>query len=168
VKLLKPVLLSLLCAALLVLVNTGTTDAIQRNRAFHAEKLVREMAAPYAVTQSDEVYVLADDKAGAAGWVRPVTAEQGYNGPIKLLVAYLDTGVVLNVRVTEHRETPGLGDAIEPGVSDWILQFSGRQLAGTDWQVSPAGDIDGISGATITAKAVADAVRETLENELAP
>ena len=48
--------------------------------------------------------------------------------PIRLLVAVDRDGRVLGVRVTAHQETPGLGDDIEAGRSDWITRFDGRGL----------------------------------------
>lgn len=163
-KVLKPVALSLLCAAVLVMVNARTSDAIQENRTFHADKLVREMAGPYGLESQPGGYRLYADN-NPVGWIHPATTEHGYNGSIEMLVAHLDTGQVINVRVTTHRETPGLGDDIDLAVSSWILQFNGRSLQDTDWQLAPTGDIDGITGATITARAVTDAIRETLEDE---
>ena len=38
-------------------------------------------------------------------------------------------GALTGVRVVRHRETPGLGDAIDADKSKWILQFSGLSLA---------------------------------------
>lgn len=36
-------------------------------------------------------------------------------------------GTVLGTRVTEHHETPGLGDKIELRLSDWITHFAGKK-----------------------------------------
>ena len=41
------------------------------------------------------------------------TAPDGYSGAIHVLVGADFKGTVLGVRVTEHHETPGLGDKIE-------------------------------------------------------
>jgi electron transport complex protein RnfG len=94
-----------------------------------------------------------------------VIAENGYVGPIRLLVGIDARGKIIRVRTSEHRETPGLGDKIELGKSDWITQFDG---AGRDTEASwtlrqDGGELDHISGATITSRAVIAAVRATLE-----
>ena len=74
---------------------------------------------------------------------------------------------LLGVRVLEHRETPGLGDAIELKKSEWIHQFEGRSLvdpAPAGWQVAKdGGQFDQITAATITPRAVVGAVRRQLE-----
>lgn len=91
---------------------------------------------------------------------------RGYSGDIRLLVAADPNGQVLGVRVIEHRETPGLGDRIEVGRSDWIRQFTGRSLEDPPaerWAPDRrGGDFDTMTGATITADAVIGAVRAAL------
>lgn len=93
-------------------------------------------------------------------------APRGYNGPINLLVGVSVDGTVTGVRVTRHRETPGLGDAIEIGKSDWIEGFSAKTLdspALPDWRVSKdGGQFDSITGATVTPRVIVEAVRNTL------
>lgn len=94
-------------------------------------------------------------------------APDGYSGTIKLLVAIAYDGSLLGVRVTSHKETPGLGDAIEITRSNWIAGFSGRSLNNPDekgWHVKKDGGIfDQFTGATITPRAVVKAVHKSLE-----
>jgi electron transport complex protein RnfG len=93
-------------------------------------------------------------------------APDGYNGTIKLLVGIHYDGTLAGVRVINHRETPGLGDAIEAERSDWILGFSGHSLqqpAAEQWKVKKDGGVfDQFTGATITPRAVVKAVYNTL------
>jgi electron transport complex protein RnfG len=93
-------------------------------------------------------------------------APGGYSGPIRLLVGIGADGTVLGVRVTEHRETPGLGDAIETRKSDWIERFAGRSLGNPPperWKVrKDGGDFDQFTGATVTPRAIVGAVSSAL------
>ncbi|MEX9234865.1 electron transport complex subunit RsxG [Citrobacter werkmanii] len=102
-----------------------------------------------------------DDRPVAA--ILEATAPDGYSGAIQLLVGVDFTGTVLGTRVTEHHETPGLGDKIELRLSDWITHFSGKTIgAGNDahWAVKKdGGDFDQFTGATITPRAVVNAVK---------
>ena len=95
------------------------------------------------------------------------TAPDGYNGSIKLLVGIEFSGTLTGVRVLAHRETPGLGDAIEVSRSDWITQFRGRSLldsSGTEWNIKrDGGNFDRLTGATITTRAVVRAVYKCLQ-----
>jgi electron transport complex protein RnfG len=94
-------------------------------------------------------------------------APDGYSGSINLLVAIYYDGRIAGVRVTSHKETPGLGDAIEPEKSDWIHNFRGKSQSNPDtegWQVRKDGGIfDQFTGATITPRAVVKAVHNTLK-----
>lgn len=93
-------------------------------------------------------------------------APRGYGGPIGLLVGTDAQAVVSGVRVTFHRETPGLGDPIEARRSDWMDGFRGRSLADpvpAGWRVRrDGGEFDQFTGATITPRAVVAAVARTL------
>lgn len=93
-------------------------------------------------------------------------APDGYSGTIRLLVGIAVDGRLTGVRVTSHRETPGLGDGIEAARSDWILGFNGRSLDDPPrarWTVRrDGGDFDQFTGATITPRAVVKAVRNAL------
>ncbi|XBS67987.1 RnfABCDGE type electron transport complex subunit G [Acerihabitans sp. KWT182] len=79
---------------------------------------------------------------------------QGYGGPIHLLTGIAADGTITGVRVISHKETPGLGDAIELSRSPWILSFNGkslRNLTEQQWHVKKdGGQFDAFTGATIT------------------
>lgn len=108
--------------------------------------------------------VFADNAPVAALFI--VKAMNGFSGPIRLLIGVDAHGSVTGVRVLQHRETPGLGDAIEASKSDWILQFAGRSLGdppAAEWAIERDGGVyDQLTGASITPRAVIDAIKETL------
>ena len=95
-----------------------------------------------------------------------VIAPDGYNGPIRLLVAIDDSAQIIGVRVVRQNETPGLGDNIEIEKSNWLHEFDRRSLMDPLeklWHVKKDGGIfDQFSGATITPRAVVKAVHKTL------
>lgn len=109
-----------------------------------------------------KIYIALKDNA-PQGAVIETTAPDGYSGAIQLLVGVDFAGTVLGVRVTEHHETPGLGDKIELRLSDWITRFTGKVIHGADdarWAVKKdGGDFDQFTGATITPRAVVNAVK---------
>ncbi|MGB1310784.1 MAG: electron transport complex subunit RsxG, partial [Leucothrix sp.] len=103
----------------------------------------------------------------AVAKVFEVTSLEGYSGAIRLLVGVnIADNSLLGVRVTAHKETPGLGDKIETNKSDWMLQFAGKSLNNPSfeqWRVKKEGGaFDQFTGATITPRAVVNAVREVL------
>ena len=94
-------------------------------------------------------------------------APDGYNGDIKLLIGIKHDGTITGVRVIGHRETPGLGDAIETRRSDWILTFDGHSINNPEkksWKVKrDGGYFDQFTGATITPRAVVKAIAKALQ-----
>lgn len=94
-------------------------------------------------------------------------APDGYSGTIRLLIAVTPDGTVLGTRTVSHHETPGLGDFIDAGKSDWMQRFTGKSLgnpAAARWRVrKDGGDFDQYTGATITSRAVVGTVGRTLE-----
>ena len=93
-------------------------------------------------------------------------APSGYNGSIHLLVGVNTDGTLSGVRVVKHRETPGLGDVVEISRSNWILDFNDKSLNNPDdkgWKVKRDGGVfDQFTGATITPRAVVNAVHDAL------
>lgn len=93
-------------------------------------------------------------------------AMDGYNGRINLLAGIDTSGHLTGVRVTSHKETPGLGDGIEIERSNWISTFEGKSLQQPEigqWAVRRDGGVfDQMTGATITPRAVVNAVRRAL------
>lgn len=112
-----------------------------------------------------DVFVMSADGTPVAVVFASV-APQGYNAPIQLLVGVTPDGTVTGVRVVSHRETPGLGDRIEITRSPWIERFDGTSLEMPPrelWAVTKDdGAFDALTGATVTSRAVVNAVRDTL------
>ncbi len=96
----------------------------------------------------------------------PAIAPDGYSGKIRLLVAIYAHGDIAGIRVLSHKETPGLGDAIELEKSPWLLDFNHKSLLSTNdtaWHVKKdKGIFDQFTGATITPRAVVKAVHNAL------
>lgn len=90
------------------------------------------------------------------------TSHAGYNGKIVLLVAISPAGKVIEIRVIEHNETPGLGDKMELKNSSWILSLRNATL-NNNWDVKKhGGDFDSWSGATITPRAIVKQTEQAL------
>jgi len=99
-------------------------------------------------------------------------APDGYAGKIRLIIAIRASGEVAGVRVTQHKETPGLGDYVEikkdkNKARPWITQFNSMSLAKVtdkDWKVKKdGGQIDYHAGATVTPRAVSKAVFKAVQ-----
>ena len=106
------------------------------------------------------------------------SSRTGFGGELKVLVGLSPDNRILGVMVTEHTETPGLGtkatdrkaqkslwavlagkapeDAFPPNA--YLDAFTGRPAAGFSLDGDGDGQIQAVSGATISSKAVLDAV----------
>ncbi|MBK9021332.1 MAG: RnfABCDGE type electron transport complex subunit G [Sulfuritalea sp.] len=101
-----------------------------------------------------------------AALVLEAAAADGYSGRIGLIVAVGADGRLIALRVTSHKETPGLGDYIDPKKDrnkskPWITQFANLgfdSVPREKWRVKKdGGHFDQMTGATISARAVTNA-----------
>lgn len=92
-----------------------------------------------------------------------VVAKDGYGGDIVVLMGVDKEGKVTGIEIIRHLETPGLGANITR--KEWKDQFKGRSLAdGPRFAVKKdGGEIDQFSGATISPRAVVNAVKRGLK-----
>ena len=82
---------------------------------------------------------------------------KGYGGNITVMVAFTTDATVKQIKITEQAETAGLGSKIQSEAS-FQASFAGLPVA--DFTVN---DIDKISGATISSKAVTAAVNAAMD-----
>jgi electron transport complex protein RnfG len=82
----------------------------------------------------------------------------GFDGPVGVMVGFnLDTNKLVGMRVTTQTETPGVGSRSATD-NTFINQFKGMSI-NSEFKVKPdGGDIDALSGATITSRGVSAAV----------
>ncbi len=122
-----------------------------------------EMPAAISPPGADTIYIARRHGHPVAA-ILPVTAPNGYSGAIDMLVGVQRDGRIVAVRITKHRETPGLGDGIDRSRSDWVTQFDNRSLNNPEnWAVrKDGGSFDQLTGATITPRAVVKAVHGAL------
>ena len=89
-------------------------------------------------------------------------SDKGFSGKIEVMVGFLMDGTVNTYTVLSHRETPGLGTKITE--SKFRDQFVGLNPERDRFQVKQdGGDIDAITAATISSRAVVDAIARAYE-----
>ena len=108
----------------------------------------------YTATKGSEV----------VGYAVEAFDKNGFSGMVKIMVGMLPDGSVSKISVVEHKETPGLGDKIEPSKSDFSKQFEGKSSANMSMKVKKdGGDVDAITASTITSRAYCRAVEQAFE-----
>lgn len=185
-KVFIPVLITTtICAGLIISLHNASKDVIQKNKQQHILKATNGMfTVEYDNPVYDDyieinnpalsgdgsitrVYRARKDGTGMGVLYMPVVTK-GYNGPVSLAISISRDGHIMSARVIKQNESRGLGAEIDQNNSDWITQFYGLSLKDVPSQYwrfeSERGKFDVISGATITSRAVTDAIRETLEH----
>lgn len=161
-------LITLVCALLLGVVNQITEPKIAAN-----EKAALDAAMAEIIPDAtfEEVEVAAEFKTPAdknspaiilaskatkdgqdAGYCVEVQPK-GFGGALTLIVGINPDGTVAGAKVTKHAETPGLGAKAQQDPS-WISQFAGKSADGSLAVTKDGGDVNAITGATITSRAV--------------
>jgi electron transport complex protein RnfG len=107
---------------------------------------------------ADWLFYVARKGSRFAGTAFVTTSTKGYAGPITIMAGLNADDTVRKIRILSHQETPGLGAKITHEL--FVAQFDGKSIPNTRWAVrKDGGEIDGITGATISSRAVADAIR---------
>ncbi len=108
-------------------------------------------------TDSLEVYPARKGGELVASAVRTFSPK-GYGGEVWLMVGLDPKGKILTYAVLEHKETPGLGNKMT--TEKFKSQFKGKDPATFKLKVKKdGGDIDALTGATITSRAVGQALQ---------
>ena len=116
-------------------------------------------------TMINEAVIGMDADGKTVGTAVSVTSSEGYDGNITVSVGIAPDGTVNCISFTELHETPGKG--MLAADEEFISQFDNRNvtsfklLTGSAAEVSNG--IDCISGATVTSKAVVNAVNAALD-----
>ena len=90
----------------------------------------------------------------------------GYEGKIELMIAIDANGKLLGVKTLKQSETPGLGGKIADWPNAWLQVFIGKSRhdpGDTGWALKKdQGQFDQMAGATITSRAVINAIHDAL------
>ncbi|MBN4058353.1 RnfABCDGE type electron transport complex subunit G [Mariprofundus ferrooxydans] len=129
----------------------------------HSNDPVKDMFVyPLSAEQDVQVFPAKDKKGDVLAYAWEQIAPDGYSGTIRILLGVRLTGEVVAIRITSHKETPGLGDGITKDLA-WLGSFIDKTLSNTKWSVKKdGGNFDQFTGATITPRAVVKAVQQGL------
>lgn len=157
-------IITAVAALVLALVNAVTADTIAEHQA-EQRQAAMESVMPDATIFS-ELYCEDDTIDGITGAYNGTTfvgycvevSPNGFGGAISLMVGVDDGGSVTGVVILSHSETAGLGARADS--PEFLGQYTGK--SGTITVNDGDNAIDGLSGATITSKAVTTGVNTAL------
>jgi len=162
--------IAFICSLLLVLCNNlteGRIAQLQKEAEVKAQFEVLPQAKIFADVDKKSMMLLSDarvtsvsegrDSDGSTIGYCVKVEPSGFGGKISMIVGIDISGKVCGVKITSMSETPGLGAKAN---GDWVNQFKGKSGALSVIKSGTAKDseVNAISGATITSKAVTDGV----------
>lgn len=153
--------IALCIALLLAIVNAATADVIEKRAKADetaALKVVMPSADNFKEIKSENYTAYEAFEKGEKKGVCIKTSAVGYGGDISVIVGIKD-GKIEGVSITDMDETPGLG--ARASEKSFISQYKGKK--GKFAVSKDGGKIETISGATITSRAVTEAVNKALE-----
>ena len=157
--------ITVIAGLLLGFANSLTAEAILENSKVSKEdlKVILPAASSIADTEGIEVYDALDGSGNRVGNVFKVTTK-GFHGPVELVIAISSEDKVTGMKVLAHSETPGLGAKItEPAFMERIKDLPIAEDIEIV-KVTPSKDnqVEGVSGASVSSKAVATAVNDAI------
>lgn len=150
-------IICMVAAGLLAFTNAKTEPIIAENEQKQLEAALRELL-PEAETfepnpEEDKVFYVAKKGDQDVGVVA-VFSQKGFGGFMNLALGVNTENKVTGFKVLQHSETPGLGARVaEPAFAE---QFVGKSTE-DDFLVGK--DVQGISGATISSRSVAEGLK---------
>jgi len=162
--------LNLTCACIISGIIIAVVYFLTADIAKQKQIELNNLALQSLVTEADQ-YVPIEGKTGCytatkngevIAYIVP-SESKGYGGSIKLLVAVGPDNKVLKYTILESKETPGLGD--KAAKAPFMDQFTGKTAANLEVTKDAANkdNIQAISGATITSRAVTLAVKNAVD-----
>lgn len=129
------------------------------------EKIINEaFLSQHPAEKVDELVEAKDASGNLLGYVVTVTSTEGYGGDIQLTMGVQLDGTINGISILSISETPGLG--MNADTDEFKRQYAGKNVDFFDITKSGASaenEIDAISGATFTSKAVTNAVNAGLD-----
>lgn len=155
------VITCLVWGAFLGLIHSATKERIEKAE---REELYRTLSEifPGASFSEENGHYTCMENGGVVGYA-VVVEERGYGGKMRVVVGASPEGTVVGVRVVSQNETPGLGAKVAEEA--FLGQFAGRRLEEIALK-KDGGEIEAVTGATISSRAVVRAVKSGLENLL--
>ena len=112
----------------------------------------------------DEAMLAVDENGETLGYAYTVTTHEGYGGDIQFTMGVENDGTMTGISILSISETAGLG--MRATTEDFRSQFEGKEadenLVYTKNGASRDNEIDALSGATVTTKAMTNGVNAGL------
>jgi len=167
--LLSLTVIALVAAGVLALVNAVTAEPIAQAQKAKKEAAVKAVLPAYDSLKEETLDGVACTKAYDAegnliGMAVESGSEKGFGGHLGVMVGFDAEGCITGYQVLETAETPGLGAK----AGEWFQKGNKGDIIGqnpaTPLSVKKdGGNVDAISGSTITSRAFCEAINNAYE-----
>ena len=162
--------IAFLSSASLAYVYKLTKDKIEVSKKSKQLEAIKEVILPdYGNSPSEEMYKIKIEEGGELecypakqnGELKSVAVKtytkNAFGGEMWLMVGMLPDGTINKISVIDQKETPGLGTKVTE--ESFTSQFVGKNPNSYKLKVKKdGGDVDAITAATISSRAVCDAI----------
>ncbi len=147
-----------IAVALLGLTDTVVRPMIEWQKEQKIQRMLYEIFPSMTeYTLEDDIYMIYSNEADIG--FAFLAVGKGYGGLIDILIGLENETTIKGVTIISHLESPGLGARITE--SAFTDQFIGENITNVTLRQND-GEIDAITGATISSRAVVDAIRATV------
>jgi electron transport complex protein RnfG len=152
-------------------VNELTVGPIEKGKIERKVNALKQVLPEFDNNPVEEVQLVASEFAKDSVEVYPAfknsefvgaavigSTEKGFSGLIKIMVGFTPDGTIKNIEVLEQKETPGLGTKMKD--EKYLAQYREKTPSEFNLKVTKdGGDVDALTGATITSRAFGEAVQ---------
>ena len=158
--------IALVAGAALAALNGLTKEPIAQAQQAKVERAISAVLPPFATVQDQQVdgnlcHLAYADDGTFVGAAIEAGNDKGFGGHLQLMVGIDGEGNISGYQILETHETPGLGAKAD----QWFQKGSkgdiiGRSTAATLSVSKDGGEVDAITGSTITSRAFLGIVNE--------
>lgn len=152
-------------------VNELTVGPIEKGKIERKVNALKQVLPEFDNNPVEEVQLISSEFAKDSVEVYPAfknsefvgaavigSTEKGFSGLVKIMVGFTPDGTIKNIEVLEQKETPGLGTKMKD--EKYLAQYRGKNPSDFNLKVTKdGGDVDALTGATITSRAFGEAVQ---------
>lgn len=158
-------LITSVVAAVLAAVNSVTAPKIELLKQEKTQQAIETVlpGGGESISFTDDSGIVKTVYKGDAGYAVEV-CPSGFNGSLDMMVGIDNSGKILGISIISHTETAGLGAVAAAQTSAgeaFRSQFIG--MSGSVTVAKDGGQVEALTGATITSRAVCTGIRAALD-----
>lgn len=161
------VIISAVAAFILAEIYAVTLEPIKKTKELKTQLALKDVLPEFDRTETKKIKSYDSDDSltiyvaykgeDTAGVAIETYTNDGFSGFFSFMIGFTPDGKIVDTKVLEHKETPGLGDKMSK--DKFKNQFKGKHPDSYKLKVKKdMGDVDAITASTITSRAFCDGI----------